>query len=46
MKKDTEKRKNRKRGKTRDNIEGALCVFSFPLYGGALRLSLCLGSRL
>jgi hypothetical protein len=38
MKKDTAKRiKNRKRGKkTRDNIEGALCVFSFLLCGGSL----------
>jgi hypothetical protein len=28
-----------------NNKEGALCVFSFPLCGGALWLPLCPGSR-
>jgi hypothetical protein len=30
-----EKQKNEAKKKTRDNIEGALCVFSFLLCGGA-----------
>ena len=30
------KKKGQKKKKQEDNIEGALCVFSFLLYGGAL----------
>jgi hypothetical protein len=36
----------RKRKKTSNNKKGALCVFSFCFYGGALWLPLCPGSRL
>jgi hypothetical protein len=32
--------------KKSNNKEGALCVFSFPLCGGALWLPLCPGLRL
>jgi hypothetical protein len=35
-KKDSKKKQKKRQKKARDNIEGALCVFSFLLCGGAL----------
>jgi hypothetical protein len=39
-------KKKAKRNEKSNNKEGALCVFYFPLCGGALRLPLCPGSHL
>jgi hypothetical protein len=46
IKKKVAAKEKQKEMKKSNNKEGALCVFSFPLCGGALWLPLCLGSRL